>query len=589
MNAERLKPDLKQGATLLPLLLWGLAVFTVAALLTGVAYYSLGKPLTGVDDANIFLVYGRNLAGGHGFVYNAGGERVEGFSSLLWVLMIAALFRIVSAPEALLLALNVVLVTLGLTTLVRFLEERFAAPAAGIHRPRCWLSLRSVVFLGWVFAAPGYLLWSTLPLMETGLWGALLLIASTLVLDAFESQRPSHVRRRLLALVLPLLILTRPEGPAWALLFCVVYALASLWQTGRWREAAAQIVPSLSVCIVTALGVTLFRMACFGYPLPNTYYAKVSPDLVYDLTTGGVYFLKFLSSNGFIQVNLIAAGMGVVQAARAIMSGQDRPFPVADRQSGAWLASSLIALWGLIVPVLVGGDHFDLFRFYQPIWPLLIMPAMYAFVYLRKQVQIVSDQGHWNQWRYLALVSLLLLFAFGNNAQWQTLSVSGIKREFTLAQVQRTTGRALNELFADRTRPAVGEVVVGGLQYAYEGPVVDLMGLNNVAMAHAPGDRKGIKNHAAFSKEVFYQQRPDLLLPMIISASFTSHPYRNAWANTPLRGLLTEARFLELYTAAGVRHSAGLGNKQIAGYFRNDYLATLRQTEVYEITIFESR
>ena len=60
-------------------------LFTI--LITGIGLYILGGSLHGTDDANIYLVYMRNLANGHGFVYNIGGERVEGCSSFLWTLI----------------------------------------------------------------------------------------------------------------------------------------------------------------------------------------------------------------------------------------------------------------------------------------------------------------------------------------------------------------------------------------------------------------------------------------------------------------------------------------------------------------------
>ena len=40
------------------------------------------------DDAYIAFRYGRNLMQGHGLVFNA-GERVEGYTSLLWTLLLA--------------------------------------------------------------------------------------------------------------------------------------------------------------------------------------------------------------------------------------------------------------------------------------------------------------------------------------------------------------------------------------------------------------------------------------------------------------------------------------------------------------------
>src|SRR3982751_6884282 len=88
----------------------------VIVLLTCVATFVVarifGFPAVGVDDANIFFVYARNIAGGHGFVFNVGGERVEGFTSLLWTLICAATARITSHPEPVLLGVNVGLVSL---------------------------------------------------------------------------------------------------------------------------------------------------------------------------------------------------------------------------------------------------------------------------------------------------------------------------------------------------------------------------------------------------------------------------------------------------------------------------------------------
>ena len=56
------------------------------------SYWVLG-PQVGIDDANITQVYARNIAAGHGYVYNIGGERVEGSTSLLWTLINAAALR----------------------------------------------------------------------------------------------------------------------------------------------------------------------------------------------------------------------------------------------------------------------------------------------------------------------------------------------------------------------------------------------------------------------------------------------------------------------------------------------------------------
>src|SRR6188474_2641581 len=50
-----------------------LSLASAVALAVG-SYTLLREPLVGVDDANIYMAYGRNVAAGHGMVYYAGGE-----------------------------------------------------------------------------------------------------------------------------------------------------------------------------------------------------------------------------------------------------------------------------------------------------------------------------------------------------------------------------------------------------------------------------------------------------------------------------------------------------------------------------------
>ena len=51
------------------------------------------------DDAFISFRYSVNLAQGHGLVFNPGGERVEGYSNFLWVVILAGLDVIGVKPE----------------------------------------------------------------------------------------------------------------------------------------------------------------------------------------------------------------------------------------------------------------------------------------------------------------------------------------------------------------------------------------------------------------------------------------------------------------------------------------------------------
>jgi hypothetical protein len=78
----------------------------------GTRYFSL------FEDMMISMRYARNLADGAGLVWNAGGERIEGFSNPLWVLVMAGAHLlpiselrtslVIQALGAILLAVNLV-------------------------------------------------------------------------------------------------------------------------------------------------------------------------------------------------------------------------------------------------------------------------------------------------------------------------------------------------------------------------------------------------------------------------------------------------------------------------------------------------
>ena len=64
------------------------------------------------------------------------------------------------------------------------------------------------------------------------------------------------------------------------------------------------------------------------------------------------------------------------------------------------------------------------------------------------------------------------------------------------------------------------------------------MGLNNAAIAHFKGERKGMKNHAAFEKDPFFMVEPDVLL-----VSPPVPPETTNFGSGLLKGLLDDPRF----------------------------------------------
>jgi energy-coupling factor transporter transmembrane protein EcfT len=93
-----------------------------------------------------------------------------------------------------------------------------------------------------------------------------------------------------------LLLLTRPESLLWVSIFTGILLVRKIWTDRIWH-ALKELLPLFLSIVVTMSGLTVFRLSYFGYPLPNTYYAKVSPSLFYNFSRGIPYFIKYFQSH----------------------------------------------------------------------------------------------------------------------------------------------------------------------------------------------------------------------------------------------------------------------------------------------------
>ncbi len=526
---------------------WLLVLMLVGAL-TGLAWLQLDRPTPGVDDADIFFVYAQNLTSGHGLVYNVDGERVEGYTSTLWMLVIAAVMLVSPDPTWLLLVLSLLLTATALTMWWHFVTPR---PVK--------LSWRSGWLLLWVLGNPGFIVWHDLTLMDTVLWLALLTWG---VLTSFRATP------RRLALPVALMLLARPESLVWCPVLILVAGLGTTMRQGlrhAWREARWPILAYGS----TLIALTAFRQWYFGYPLPNTYYAKVSPDLLYNLREGFKYLLRFLQAMPWAVVSVLSLIAGLTLNGRWVWARLRIPADTEEvRRRAMFFNGSLLALVGLLLPLSTGGDHFALFRFYQPLWPLLAWPVLAFADEVRRELSTRA-------WKRLtwAVSALLLLTGLWN---WAVPTYAArISTEFVIAETGQHLGEELNEIFPSDP-PSIGVITAGGVAWTYRGTVIDTMGLNNVAVAHAPGERYGLKNHAAFNEDVFLEQQPDLLLLNMLNAG-TAAQLRQQWHrqydwnNYVLKGMLDDERFTTLYRPVIL----SAGEHRLLVYVRRDFLRTL--------------
>jgi hypothetical protein len=161
----------------------------------------------------------------------------------------------------------------------------------------------------------------------------------------------------------------------------------------------------------------------------------------------------------------------------------------------------------------------------------------------------------------LAAVTLIVP-CLGQRRDWATLvDPKLIRREFKASADGLSRGHALNKIWPIPQKPSVAEIVVGGVARSYQGEMVDLMGLNNVAMGHSKGDRRGMKNHAAFDPEIFFQLAPDLVVPLLLDYGVALNPsvasasigkvnaLDSPWLMLALKGLPEMPKFRAKYVA----------------------------------------
>lgn len=546
--------------------------------LTAVAWFMLGKPVIGIDDANIFLRYARNFANGDGFVYNAGGERVEGFTSFLWVLVCAGFYTITSNPEILIGIFLLLCTTLTITMVYTTLFKELESLSDGfLKRNFFWLYSGFIICIG-----PSLGTWWILSLMENGLWSMLF---TTIVVLLMRVSRNNDLNKpeQLLGLAAAfLMVLTRPEALAWGVIFSALFFLI------RYRQGKGYLFPTafLITTAVSAVSLVMFRLYYFGYPLPNTFYAKVSGDRLYNIVSGFKYLLNFVANFNTGITMLFAAllatlGHILAQPRKMLHS----TYPGASFRFRLLLAG-LILIAGLCLPLLTGGDHFGGFRFYQHLLPLFAW-ALPAALWLREEAGNSQPSVNRMLWISGSVFFLLVSFATVNNLK--NIPKTQMDYDFFLAKDGRQTGAVLNAYWVEH-HPSIGVIPAGGIAVTYKGETLDLMGLNNTKMGHSKGDRKGIKNHAAFHKETFYDMNAKFLLPKLMTGPLEARQEymdllkTDNFENQAMKNIFNDSLFQRAYQPVMVRKN---GLNPVFGFAAKDWLPVLEREpgiQVYKIS-----
>ena len=434
----------------------GIAVVCVAAALTEASFGDITQ-----DDAYISFRYAENLVAGNGLVYNV-GERVEGYTNLLWTLLIAAAIKVgIAAPVA--GRWFGVAASLAAIVLTAHLGRRYANEYMGLVAAA-------------MLAANGDFLLEAAQGLETSLFVFLVTAAAWRASEEYVDP----ARKPWSAVLIILTFLTRPDGVLVflaALPFYVATARANRGRFALWVGAIA----------VAAVAYEGWRLAYYGAVLPNTFYAKVAGrkgELLYGLKYTVGFFMKF--SPVFLLLPLVAKPRKVFRL---------------------WAV-----LFGvlLIYVIAVGGDMKPSVRFFQPIIPLALV-AVAATVY-----DLVTSLRGLRRWALAALAvalvatSLLQFFSgFMYAAQYRYPHKLHV---------------AAGKWLAENASPeaSLATTAAGIIPYYSGLRTIDMLGLTDPYIARHGKRTPTLPGHELAATDYVLDKKPDYIL--VYDLTFASGP-----------------------------------------------------------------
>ena len=286
----------------------------LALLVAVFSYVFLANAWLG-DDAYITFRVVWNALNGYGVVFNP-GERVQAYTHPLWMLLMAAAHAVTREFFFTALAVSYALALAAVL--------RVASSAGGITR--------AAIAAGWLLSSKAFVDYTSSGL-EYPLSYLLLAVFYVRFVDVAAVPLSGRTLMRL-GLIAGLAFVNRFDT-------VLLFAPALAWLTWRAiRRRDERIVPLVLGFVIPAAAWLTFATIYYGFPLPNTYYAKVATGIPSFLLyrQGAAYLLNSFAHDP-ITLGTIAAAVGLAVRAPA-------PVRLASLGAAAYVAYT----------ISVGGD-----------------------------------------------------------------------------------------------------------------------------------------------------------------------------------------------------------------------------------------
>ena len=285
------------------------------------------------DDAYISLRYSKHMAEGHGIVWNIGDQPTQGFTSMLWTLVGAALFSF-NLDAVILTKYLAILLNLCSIVLVHYFGKNFFE------------------LDGIASAVPPLVLAFTCPIAVWGVHGfetSLFIFILMSALYAVSTSLKTGESFYLSGILLFLLVLTRPEG------YVVLLSTFAFLMYFHFKKEVklADILKWGFVFLVLFVPYFILQWSYFGYPLPAPFYVKV-------VTWGASYLKQIL----YVVLFLTFAAPYVVLSAYSLAHERIS----REKQYLLFAMTMFLVAYFFVYPAM---GHF--YRFLLPVFPILIL------------------------------------------------------------------------------------------------------------------------------------------------------------------------------------------------------------------------
>ncbi|NIM90428.1 MAG: hypothetical protein GTO17_05715 [Candidatus Aminicenantes bacterium] len=423
------------------------------------------------DDAYISYRYAQNIKAGKGLVFNP-GEKVEGFSNFLWVIILASfnLLGISSllASKILSFCLSWLLILLLFKTGLVLGLDKFSA---------CLCAL--------AFSFSSSLAYFAMSGLET-IFYTLLLLLSILINEKYQ-QEPNIKSLFLLYSALLAAALTRPEGLLFLLMSSGYHLLKKIIPGKGIRLKNILQIQLLFLFLYASL--ILLRHWYYGDLLPNTFYAKPQGTFV-EIGYSAFFsnFINALFSGSFLLIPLL--------------------FLFTKRRYLTKYLYPLLFCLGQMVFMSYAGDWMAFGRFFMPVLPIVLVLTfvLLGLIKVNSEKSSVKLALKFISVYLLAILAGLNAFQTGKALHNQDAYPYLVMNSSLLIQ----TGKWLNQAFPPETVLSLRRQ--GAVPYYSGMKSIDILGLTEKEIASTLYNEKDALKANKTNAEFILRQRPEVVI-----------------------------------------------------------------------------